>query len=141
MPLLLPTLPQWLTVRYNSMKFMTSKITKLLILSLVVLLQTSCQKWVANILPGRPDKEFRETLRDASPDFREGWEDGCEVAMSNGASNFYRIFYRNNKVNGYKMSSSSDYKTGWGNAFWYCHRYDYVKQKSSIWGSVFTGYQ
>jgi len=95
---------------------------------------------VANIFPSRPDKEFTETLRDASPDFVKGWEDGCETGMAGGSNNFYRMFYRSNKVDGYKMASSSEYKTAWGNAFWYCYRYDYIKQKSSIWGSVFSGY-
>lgn len=118
-----------------------NKILKTLIFLAVMLSQSACQRWVANIFPARPSKEFKEALRDASPDFRRGWEDGCEAGMSAGSNNFYRMFYRNNAVDGYKMSSSPDYKGAWGNAFWYCYRYDYIKQKSSIWGSVFSGYQ
>ncbi len=113
---------------------------KLLFLLFVILFQTSCQRWVANILPSRPSKEFKKDLLEATPDFVKGWEDGCETAMSTG-NTFYRLFYRSNKVDGYKMSSSSDYKSAWGSAFWYCHRHDYIKQKSPIWGSMFAGYQ
>src|SRR3990167_2668535 len=95
----------------------------------------SCAKPIAKILPNRPTKEFKETLRDASPEFQLGWQDGCEVGMSAGSNAFYRMFYDNNAVDGYRMASSSDYKTAWGNAFWYCFRYDYIKQKRPIWSS------
>lgn len=117
------------------------KFSKTALILIILFSQTACYKGIARIFPARPDKEFEDSLRDATPDFRRGWEDGCEVGMSGGSNNFYRIFYRNNAIDGYKMTSSPDYKSGWGNAFWYCYRYDYIKQKSSIWGSVFSGYQ
>lgn len=81
------------------------------------------------------------SLVNASPDFVQGWRDGCETGMSAGSNAFYKIFYRNNKVDGYKMTGSPEYKTGWSNAFWYCYRADYVKQKSSVWSSTFGGFQ
>jgi len=103
---------------------------------------SSCQRWAANILIDRPDSEFDKYLKDTSVEFVQGWKDGCETGMSNGISNFYRMFYRNNKADGYKMTSSADYKTAWGNAFWYCYRKDWVKQKNPrIWSSVFGGYK
>jgi len=103
---------------------------------------TSCKYGVAKaILPERPDAIFDKDLEKASPDFRLGWRDGCETGMSAGSNTFYKMFYRNNVSDGYRMTSSSDYKTAWGNAFWYCYRHDYVKQKSSIWGSTFSGYR
>ncbi len=100
-----------------------------------------CKKSVAKIFPNRPDREFVEELRDASPEFKQGWEDGCEVGMSAGSNTFYKMFYRSNASDGYKMTSSTDYKTAWGNAFWYCYRYDHIKQDRPIWGSVFGGYR
>lgn len=85
---------------------------------------------------------FQKELADATPEFRRGWENGCEVGMSNASSNtFYQMFYRSNMVDGYAKANSADYRTGWGYAFWYCARYEYIKQKSSIWGSSFSGYR
>jgi hypothetical protein len=115
---------------------------KIIALLLALLMFSSCQRWAANILIDRPDSEFDKYLKDTSVEFVQGWKDGCETGMSNGISNFYRMFYRNNKADGYKMTSSADYKTAWGNAFWYCYRKDWVKQKNPrIWSSVFGGYK
>ncbi len=101
---------------------------------------SSCSRSLAKFLPERPSDGV--TIGDgASVEFRKGWADGCEVGMSAGSNTFYKMFYRSNAVDGYKMTSSSDYKSAWGNAFWYCYRYDHIKQNSSVWGSVFTGYQ
>jgi len=109
-------------------------------LLLLPLLVFSCAKSVGDFLPERPSNGVKldESM---SPEFRKGWTDGCEVGMSAGSNTFYKMFYRNNAVDGYKMTSSEDYKAAWGNAFWYCYRYDQIKQTSSIWGSVFSGYQ
>ena len=112
----------------------------LLLLTIVSSL-TSCAPSIAKILPARPVLAFEKDLVATSPEFQQGWKDGCEVGMSAGSNTFYKMFYSNNAVDGYKMTSSSDYKTAWGNAFWFCYRYDYVKQKSSVWGSTFGGYR
>ncbi len=107
-----------------------------------LLLASSCQRWIGGLLIDRPDTSFEKDLEDTSVEFRQGWADGCETGMSAGNSNFYRMFYRNNKADGYKMTSSADYKTAWGNAFWYCYRKDWVKHKSTkIWNSTFGGYK
>lgn len=101
---------------------------------------TSCQRWVGNLLLDRPDDEFDKDLQDASVEFRQGWADGCETGMSASNNTFYKSIYRNNKADGYKMTSSADYKTAWGNAFWYCYRSDWIKHKNTrIWGSTFGG--
>lgn len=100
---------------------------------------TACARSIANIFPNRPDGEFQEDLKSASPEFQQGWADGCETGMSAGSNTFYKMFYRNNAVDGYKMTDSNDYRTAWGNSFWYCYRYDYIKHKSSIWSSFFKG--
>ena len=113
---------------------------KILITTFILFL-SSCQKWVADYLPERPDKEVMFNKSEVSPEFNQGWEDGCEVGMAGGSNTFYQMFYRNNAIDGYKMTGSSDYKTAWGTAFWYCYRRDWVKQKSAIWSSTFGGYR
>lgn len=110
-------------------------------LLLLLLVLSSCQSYMAKILPDRPSKEFHDAMAEGSPEFAQGWKDGCESGMSAGSNNFYKMFYRINKVDGFKMTSSNDYGTAWSNAFWYCVRYDYIKTKSSIWGSTFGGYK
>jgi hypothetical protein len=115
--------------------------TNIIFLLVLIFCTTSCAKWVVRIFPNRPDREFKEDKKDATPEFQQGWRDGCEVGMANGSNTFYKAFYDNNRADGYKMTGSPDYKTAWGNAFWYCYRYDAVKQKSSIWGSMFSGYR
>ncbi len=107
-------------------------------LLLTFLLTCSCQTYVADYYPGRPDKKFIPD-EGASTEFKQGWKDGCETGMSGGANTFYKIFYKSNVVDGYKIMNSSEYKTAWGNAFWLCYRYDFVKHKTSIWGSFFGG--
>lgn len=102
---------------------------------------SSCSPKIAKIFPNRPTKEFVQARKDGSPEFDQGWRDGCEVGMSAGSNRFYKMFYRNNMADGYKMTSSPKYKTAWGYAFWYCYRYDYVKQKSTLWGSMLGGYK
>jgi len=112
---------------------------RIVLIIILAFLSASCSREVARYLPNRPDKAFDEDLKDAPADFKQGWSDGCEAGMSAGSNTFYKIFYRQNKADGYKMVASPDYKAAWGNAFWYCYRYDHVKQKSSIWGSTFRG--
>ena len=113
--------------------------TSFLLLTLALL--SSCSTSLAKYLPDRPDKQFKESMKDSSPEFAQGWKDGCEVGMSSSSNTFYKMFYRNNAIDGYKMGSSSDYSTAWGNAFWYCMRSDSIKHGSSTWGSVFGGYK
>jgi hypothetical protein len=108
---------------------------------LIALNLFSCANSISKILPERPGTEFQKDLEKASPEFRQGWTDGCEVGMSAGSNTFYKMFYKNNAVDGYKMAYSSEYKTGLSNAFWYCYRKDYIKLKSSIWSSTFSGYR
>ena len=95
-----------------------------------------------NYLPEKAIGTFKEQLKGASPEFRNGWADGCEVGMASGSANvFYQMFYKNNRVDGYAKANSADYRTAWGSAFWYCARYEEIKQGSSIWGSFFSGYR
>lgn len=115
------------------------KIFKILLIFAVLFSLNSCGKKISNFFPNRPNTAGVRIDDSMSVEFRQGWEDGCEVGMSAGTNTFYKMFYSSNAADGYKMSSSSDYKSAWGNAFWYCYRFDHIKTKSSIWGSVFKG--
>ncbi len=114
------------------------KLFTLVFLLISFLALASCSKKIAEFLPNRPSANNIKFSAGASVEFKQGWEDGCEVGMSAGSNTFYKMFYRNNAADGYKMTSSSDYKTAWGNAFWYCYRHDAIKQ-TSVWGSFFKG--
>ena len=114
---------------------------------LFLILLTSCGEATMrnigrNYLPEKATQSFRKETAKGSPEFQRGWADGCEVGASVGSVNsFYQMFYKSNRVDGYAKANSGDYRAGWGNAFWYCVRYEYIKQKSSIWGSLFQGYR
>jgi len=104
---------------------------------LILMITSSCE----HFRPGwkAPSNFFQENLKEASPDFRQGWEDGCEVGMSAGSNSFNQMFYESNRQDGFKMAYSPDYKLAWGNGFWFCYRTDYIDQKSTPSGSVFKG--
>lgn len=111
----------------------------LFLLTFVILFSAaSCNRNIAKIFPSRPDGQF--DMNDATPDFKVGFEDGCEAGMAAGSNTFYKMFYRSNKMDGYKFANSGDYKSAWGIGWWYCYRYDYVKQKQSLYGSFFRGH-
>jgi len=95
-----------------------------------------------NYLPNKAVGSFEKQLREATPEFRRGWYDGCETGISVASVNiFYRMFYTNNRVDGYAKANDAEYRTGWGEAVGYCMRYEEIKQASSLWGSVFGGYR
>lgn len=103
----------------------------------------SCTKVreIGRKFPDMPNRKFLKVLAEASPEFQQGWHDGCITGMSGGANTFYKMFYQSNLVDGYKTTSSTEYSSAWGNAFWYCYRYTEIKHGSSIWGSWFSGYK
>ena len=117
------------------------------IISLIFL--SSCSKTLdkaGNYFPQTPFSSSEKKLntmiaKKGTPEFQQGWHDGCDVGSSAGGNAFYKMFYNSNTVDGYKMASSLDYKNAWTYAFWYCYRYVYIKDKSAIWNSVFSGYQ
>ena len=87
-----------------------------------------------------PSRLYQKELEEeASPDFRQGWQDGCESGMKAGSNSFNQMFYKGNKQDGYKMAYSRDYQLGWRYAWWMCYRADYVDQKSTIYSSFFKG--
>lgn len=104
-----------------------------LILSLV-----SCSK-MAKFFPERPDDNV--TFPPGTPeDFKLGYRDGCTSGMAGGSNTFYKFFYDMQTADGFKMASSSEYRAGYNNGLWFCYRYDYVKHKRPVWGSIFNGY-
>ena len=80
---------------------------------------------------------FKDALKDSTPDFRQGWYDGCETGMHSGDNSFYKMFSKSNKQDGWKMVDSPDYKVAWNYAYWYCYRSQYIDQKEGVWGSFF----
>lgn len=88
-----------------------------------------------------PDKQLLDETDKTTEEARIGWKDGCETGISGASNTFYKMFYRSNKIDGYRMSSSPEYRTSWDSAFWYCYRSAYIRQKSSIWGSVMKGFR
>lgn len=121
------------------------KIKNLFIIILILLCGACSEATRRNIgrnyLPEKAMGAFKEQLDQASPEFRRGWYDGCETGSSVASVNvFYRMFYTNNRVDGYAKANNADYRTGWNEAVWYCMRYEEIKQGSSIWGSMFKGY-
>jgi len=119
-------------------------ILKIILIILLSLSLSACNKKIAKIFPERPNNELAQDPakdKNATPEFRQGWADGCEAGMGSSGNTFYQMFYDNNKADGYKMMASGDYRTAWSAAFWYCLRYNYVKANSSMWGSTFSGYR
>lgn len=92
-------------------------------------------------MPNTAPTEFPQMRKNATPDFRQGWEDGCETGSNSIANLYHKMMVYDNKIDGYKITQSNDYKTAWNFAWWYCYRYMHVKHKSTIWGSFFGGYK
>lgn len=118
-----------------------ARITKIFCIVLIVFVTDSCSRKMQKLFPNLPDKKMKKQLEDSSPEFKAGWQDGCEVGISSGSNTFYKAFYQSNRVDGYRMAGSQDYRDAWEFAFWYCFRSTYIRQKSSIWNSIFKGYR
>lgn len=63
------------------------------------------------------DKQLKDETDKTTEEYRAGWKDGCEVGISGASNTFYKMFYRNNKIDGYRMSSSPEYRDAWDNSF------------------------
>ena len=114
---------------------------KIFLILIVVFLSTSCSSKLQKALPSMPDKDLRDELNTNAREHNLGWKDGCETGISSGSNTFYKMFYRSNKIDGYLSATSSDYRDAWDMAFWYCYRSTYIRQKSSLWGSIFKGFR
>jgi len=120
----------------NKIFFKESIIFLILLLTL-----PNCSSKMQKSLPALADRDVKQELDDTTGEYRLGWQDGCETGISGGSNTFYKMFYRNNKIDGYLIANSSDYRDAWDLAFWYCFRSTYIRQKSSIWGSIMKGFR
>ena len=111
----------------------------LIIISIFLL--TACTSGAQKYLPSMVDKQLQDETDKTTEEYRAGWKDGCEVGISSASNTFYKMFYRNTKIDGYRMSSSPEYRDSWDSAFWYCYRSTYIRQKSSIWSSIMKGFR
>jgi hypothetical protein len=108
---------------------------------LIILLGSSlfsCRPGKIRLKGTEPIKFFKKDLEKASPDFQQGWADGCESGMSGGSTSFNQNFYKPTQ-DGYKFTYSPDYKSAWGSSFWFCYRSDSVYQKSKVFNALFRG--
>jgi hypothetical protein len=109
---------------------------KNIILITLLLINCSCLK---GFRLKSPLDDYKEDLKNASPDSRQGWYDGCETGIQSGTNAFYQSLFKT-KQDGYKMVYSPDYSNAWGNAYWYCYRKEWTNiQSSTTWSSVFGG--
>ncbi len=102
---------------------------------------SACGDKIKENLPNVASSQMKEMFATAKPDFQDGWRDGCETGVSAGGNWFYKSFYKSNRIDGFRMIDSEDYKVAWNFGWWYCYRYQFVKNKSSLWGSFISGYR
>lgn len=57
-----------------------------------------------------------------SPEFKQGWHDGCESGLSTYAPAYYKLYYK--FYQNYEMLSNHDYDVGWHESFNYCRHYE-----------------
>lgn len=81
-------------------------LTKFLIILFSALLLGGCSGRFQTFLPALPDKELRDETDKTTEEARIGWKDGCETGIAGASNTFYKMFYRSNKIDGYRMSSS-----------------------------------
>lgn len=110
-------------------------------ISLLLFIISSCgHKYSADYFRlDRTTSHFEDDLSKADPDFKLGWDHGCETGASSGSNQFYKSFYKSNKQDGWKLANSPIYKNAWNYGYFYCMREEYVDQNSAIWGSAFSG--
>lgn len=120
---------------------MIKKIFLPILLLLTLYNLSGCSAKMQKALPALADGELQEELANTSDEFSAGWKDGCETGISGGANTFYKMFYRSNRIDGFRMASSADYRDAYEYAFWYCFRSTYVRQKSSLWSSIMKGFR
>src|SRR4051812_30823475 len=66
---------------------------------------------------GGPDK------KKGSPDYLQGWDDGCKTGLSTMVNGYYKSFY-GYKQDPYKIDNPIYYKA-WIDAYTYCRQYSF----------------
>lgn len=74
---------------------------------------------------------FRETFKptpfrmgkapDGPPDYKSGWNDGCETGLATMTSNYYKTFYKFKQDP--KMIHNKMYYQAWKDSYTYCRQY------------------
>lgn len=66
---------------------------------------------------------------DGSPEYKQGWKDGCETGLSSMTNDYYRAFYQYRvDVN---LVNNETYYRAWKDTFNYCRHYAYGTLKES----------
>ena len=107
-------------------------IIKILLIITIFTLSSCNSKNVKFFRKGHTMDDFKDELESSDPDFKLGWDHGCETGSATGSNQFYKMFYDSNKQDGWKMAESPIYNKAWKYGFWYCYREEYVDQKSLI---------
>jgi hypothetical protein len=63
------------------------------------------------------------------PEYKLGWEDGCDSGLSAEGDWSYKLMYNFKKRP--EMSANDQYKQGWNEGFTYC-RYSYAASKGGV---------
>ena len=79
-------------MKYNLIKF--------LIIIFFTLSLSGCYSGSQKMMPALADKKMQDETDKTTEEYRAGWKDGCEVGISSGSNTFYKMFYRNNKIDG-----------------------------------------
>jgi len=90
---------------------------KIIILSLISLPLISCRPmWLQTVDPSGP------------PEYRLGWEDGCDSGVSAEGAWYDKMMYGFKKRT--ELAASDQYKQGWNEGFSYC-RFSMASSKGS----------
>lgn len=90
-------------------KHYTENMKKLLLLASAPLLLISCRPMWLNTVD--PDAG-------APPEYRLGWEDGCDSGLSAQGGWYYKMMYGFKKR--VELARNDEYKQGWNEGFTYC---------------------
>lgn len=107
---------------------------------IITLPLTSCAGKIFSddsIFAPKPLRMRGPDTKKGSPDYLEGWDDGCKTGLSTMNPGFYKSFY-GYKIDPYKVSNIVYYKA-WRDAYTYCRQYSfrmvwdsYDRQKSNL---------
>jgi hypothetical protein len=99
---------------------------KKIALLLVILTLSACVGKIfssKNMFAPKPYKMGGPDKKDASPEYLEGWDDGCETGLSTMNPGYYKSFYAF-KQDPYKVDNEVYYKA-WKDAYTYCRQYSF----------------
>jgi len=66
---------------------------------------------------GKPD------MKNASPEYVKGWDDGCETGLSTMVTDYYKSFYTY-KMDPYMIDNATYFKA-WNDSYTYCRQYSF----------------